>query len=261
MTNNADFKRELDNPLAALQRMGGRQDNPPLVESRQVRQVAIADLTLDERAQPRVAIRKNVITKYAQDMRNGDVFPPIDVFTDGKVIWVADGFHRTLAAKEAGMTSIAAEFHRGDLDDAILFSLRANERHGLRSTTADKRKSVMKALANPKQKDKSARAIAEACGVSHQTVLNIQKQLEADGSLSNFDSVRYMDRWGNETTMDTSGLKAADRRAAEYRRVLSKVARMARTELRRPETDDERAAVQKTLDELQTWIDQVKRTL
>ena len=68
---------------------------------------------------------------------------------DGTDYWLADGFHRFWAAKEAGLTEIYEEIHPGTLRDAILFSLSANSKHGLRRTNADKRKAVQTLLDDP----------------------------------------------------------------------------------------------------------------
>ena len=262
MTNTPGFKRELNDPLAALRGLGRRGDEPEQPPAGAAnRRVPIDQLTLDERAQPRVVIQGAIIAEYAEEMRNGAQFPPIDVFWDGETMWVADGFHRTLAAIEAGETTILARVHQGDLDDAILFSVGANSAHGLRRTNADKRRAVLVALRSPKQQDKSAREIARLCGVSHQTVLNIEKKLADDGTLSKFDSVRYVDRWGNETTMDTGGLKAADRRAQLMRQAVRRITGITQIHLPAASSEQEREAVREAIREARRHLDDLEAQL
>lgn len=53
-------------------------------------------------AQARAATSPEAIAEYADDMREGQRFPPIIVFLDGNTYWLADGFHRVAAAELAG---------------------------------------------------------------------------------------------------------------------------------------------------------------
>ena len=86
--------------------------------------------------------------------------------TDGKVHWLADGFHRTRAAQRAGIDVIACVVRKGTQRDAILYSAGANETHGKRRTNADKHQAVMTLLADAEWSKKSDRWIAEKCAVS-----------------------------------------------------------------------------------------------
>jgi len=52
-------------------------------------------IVLDERAQPRVTMDFGMVEEFAADMLRGDAFPPIDVFFDGEVYWLADWFRAT----------------------------------------------------------------------------------------------------------------------------------------------------------------------
>ena len=70
---------------------------------------------------------------------------PITVFRDGLALWVADGFHRTTGATQAGLTDIDAEVHPGDKRDAILYSCGAIK-HGKARTNEDKRRAVGRLL-------------------------------------------------------------------------------------------------------------------
>ena len=70
-------------------------------------------------------------------------FPAIVVFSDGQEYWLADGFHRVLAAREAGLEEIPAEVRSGGQRDALLFSISANSEHGFPRSNADKRNAVL----------------------------------------------------------------------------------------------------------------------
>ena len=65
-------------------------------------ELAIQKIQADGRAQPRVRIEQFIVDDYADAMQAGAEFPPVVVFHDGDVYWLADGFHRHLAAQQAG---------------------------------------------------------------------------------------------------------------------------------------------------------------
>lgn len=85
---------------------------------------------------------------YAEQLQNGAEFPPVTVFFDGVVYWLADGFHRYHSHRQAGRDTIGVDVHEGSLRDAILYSVGANSEHGLRRTNEDKRKAVETMLTN-----------------------------------------------------------------------------------------------------------------
>jgi len=125
-------------------------------------------IRLDGGTQPRVAIDAETVREYAERMKAGDHFPPVQVYFDSADHWLSDGFHRVKAAVEAGQTTIQAEVWEGTRDDAFWMSLGANRTHGLPRSHADKERAVKAALAaRPKLSD---RAIADHLGVSPSTV-------------------------------------------------------------------------------------------
>jgi len=99
--------------------------------------IKIADLDLS--LQTRAGTDVDTINNYAEAMADGASFPDVTVFTDGKHYWLADGFHRVMAAKQNGKTSIAADVRKGTEDDAVVFGGTANNKQGKRPTRADVR--------------------------------------------------------------------------------------------------------------------------
>src|SRR5262245_1269401 len=103
-------------------------------------------LIKDGGAQMRVEMRVETVNDYANDMLDGDKFPPVIVFYDGEVYWLADGFHRVGAARKIGRVAIAAEVRNGSARDAILYGIGSNAAHSLRRSQADKRRAVERLL-------------------------------------------------------------------------------------------------------------------
>lgn len=132
-------------------------------------------IRIDGGTQSRVEIDIDVVADYAEAVKAGIDFPPITAYHDGVDYWLADGFHRYHAHKQAGKVSIAAEVMTGTAREAILHSLGANGTHGLRRTNADKRKAVQTLLDDPEWTAWSDRKIAEACGVSQPFVSGLRK--------------------------------------------------------------------------------------
>ena len=135
----------------------------------------IADITIDDRCQPREQLDEAVVTDYAKAMTTGATFPPVTVFHDGTTSWLADGFHRLAAAKEAGLAMIGATIKVGSLRDAMLYAVGANSTHGLRRSNSDKRRAVEILLSDPEWASWSDREIARQCGVSHPFVARMRE--------------------------------------------------------------------------------------
>jgi hypothetical protein len=142
-----------------------------------LKNLPLAAIRLDGGTQPRVRIDEEIVREYAERMKAGDRFPPVQVCFDGTDHWLSDGFHRVKAAVEAGQTTIQAEVWEGTRDDAFWMSLAANKDHGLRRSNEDKARAVKAALAaKPRLSDS---AIAEHVGVSHTMVAKYRLELRA----------------------------------------------------------------------------------
>lgn len=126
-------------------------------------------IQFDSATQIRAEIDPQVVSDYAEAMRAGEKFPPLEVFegTDKggiKIYFLGDGWHRALAYQENGDVTVPAHIHEGGKAEAIAYALSANARHGLKRCTADKIKAVR--VAFERFAGMSDRAIAELCAVS-----------------------------------------------------------------------------------------------
>src|SRR5438067_1360425 len=99
-----------------------------------------------------------------------DALPPVTVFFDDTVYWVADGFHRvealrTLKQRRPDITHVPVDLRQGSKRDAILFACGANAKHGKPLAYSEKRSAVQRLLADEEWSQWSNRAIARHVGV------------------------------------------------------------------------------------------------
>jgi hypothetical protein len=139
----------------------------------------IDNIRIDGGTQMRAKMSDETVKGYADALKDGDIFPPVVVFFDGKDNWLADGFNRYFANKMIGRKEIDAEVKRGNVLDAKLYACGANATHGQPRTIADKRNAVLMVLSESACKDWSARQVAVHCAVTHTLVNSIKKSLEA----------------------------------------------------------------------------------
>lgn len=137
--------------------------------------VKIKDIRTDGGTQTREAINENVVAEYAEAYLDGDRFPQMEVFHDGVNYWLVDGFHRLFMYKRVGVKEVEVKVHKGKNRDAIQYALGVNDNHGLRRSTADKRKAVMIALNDIEWQELSDREIAKLCKVSNSFVTKLRE--------------------------------------------------------------------------------------
>lgn len=141
----------------------------------------IGQLCRDAGTQMREKIDLATVGRYADEMRRGVVYDPIEVVSNGKSNWPWDGFHRIEAALSVPVEEIECNVVDGTLQDAIRKAIGANVRHGLWRSKLTKRNAVMAALRDPEWSKWSTRVIAEHCGVSHVLVADVRKETTVSG--------------------------------------------------------------------------------
>lgn len=146
--------------------------------------IPLSQIKTTDKLQPRVQINYLVVDEYAEAMRNGIPFPPVEVVHDGMYYWMWDGFHRKEAlAKVDGINGISANVRDGTLEEAEWLALSANKTSGLHRTNEDKRRAVLLAFEHPNGKESSNSIIAEWCGVSHTFVNKLRSEVETVSTL------------------------------------------------------------------------------
>lgn len=136
----------------------------------------LTDIKLDGDLQSRVEISDEVVNDYSEALREGAIFPAVTIFYDGASYHLADGWQRYFAHKKAGLALIEADIIEGTRRDAILYSVGANAKHGLRRTNLDKRKAVLTLLDDFEWCELSDVAIAKHCCVTSMMVGKIRKE-------------------------------------------------------------------------------------
>ena len=171
--------------------------------------IKISKINIDGGTQPREDIDEEIVSEYADAMQEGDKFPPVILFNDGAKYWLADGFHRYHASKKIGYLEIEAEVKQGTKRDAILYSVSANSKHGLRRSNADKRKAVLTLLNDEEWSQWSDNEIAKNCEVSQPFVSKLRNSLIT--VISENGSRTYKDKHGNESKMDTTNIGKSEK--------------------------------------------------
>ena len=152
------------------------------VKGHPTHRVPLASLRSDGGTQVREKTDAETVERYAAAITEGAAFPPVVVFREGEVHWLADGFHRVAAHEAAGVADILAEVREGGHEEALWFALSANKRHGLPMKPEDKRRAVRLLLGVEKWRGMSNAAIAKELGVSDHTVAAVRKEERCAGS-------------------------------------------------------------------------------
>lgn len=143
-----------------------------------IQEIDIEQIEADPSIQSRAGMDRETVEEYAAKIRDGESFPPVDVFRDGAVYRIADGFHRHAAAVVAGKKRIVCNVHQGDRRAALLFSLGSNA--GLRRTNEDKRNAVAVMLRDSEWRSWSDREISRRCNVAYSFVGSMRRSVSGE---------------------------------------------------------------------------------
>ena len=165
--------------------------------------IELSKIRIDGGTQPRAELNQATVDEYAEAIKTGAQLPPVTLFYDGAHYWLADGFHRYFGAKAAGRTTIHEDITPGTLRDAILYSLSANSKHGLRRSNADKRRAVQTLLDDPEWSKWSSNEIAKRCAVGDHLVAEMRKPSLRENEVT---ERTFTTKHGTTTTMNTANV-------------------------------------------------------
>ena len=151
-----------------------------------VRTILLDHLTRDPGLQMRATVNVYHVEDLAQVIRDcqerGEEIPdrmmPV-VFSDGQRNWLADGNHTYEAHIAVGLRKMRCLVKKGGYREAFLYALGANEEHGLRRTSADKRRAILAALRDEGLADLSNSEIGRICRVRPNLVSDVRREFEA----------------------------------------------------------------------------------
>ena len=174
-----------------------------------MKKLNLLNIRTDGGTQPRLELDQNLVKEYAEVMREGVVFPPVEVFHDGSEYWLVDGFHRYFGYKANGLTSIEAIVHTGTLREAQFYAWKANNKHGNRLKAEDIRAIIRIMFADEEYSKWSNNHIAKELNVSSMTVGRVRIAMQEEAKKPAQTTVTYVDKHGNTTTMNTDKKKKA----------------------------------------------------
>jgi ParB-like chromosome segregation protein Spo0J len=116
----------------------------------------------------------------AELARTYDVLPPILV--NQRNMRIIDGMHRLKAAILRGQETIEVEYFDGDTDDAFLWGVQANVKHGLPLSRADRQAAAARIIAS--HPNMSDRAIADSAGLAAKSVAAIRRRVAGSSTHS-----------------------------------------------------------------------------
>jgi hypothetical protein len=170
------------------------------------------------------ALNPSTVHQYSALMREQVEFPPIRLWFDGEVYWVADGFHRLEATKAIGITVIKASIFKGTIEDAIWDSFSANSRHGLKRTATEIRAILARTFQHTHSKNLSNVEIGRHLGVPEATVRRWRHRLS---SSNDDDGSRVVHRNGTTYTLHPKHTRTPPIvKAKPYRQLRSELAEM-----------------------------------
>lgn len=149
-----------------------------MVNHMNLKRINLDQIDIYAGTQTRVETNDEAVSGYAEAMKQGAEFPPILLFFDGSRHYLADGFHRFLAAKRIEERDIPAEVREGSRTDALVEALGANATNGLYRTNADKRHAAEIAL--EEWPGHSNAYLADVCKVSIELVRRVRKSMGLD---------------------------------------------------------------------------------
>lgn len=164
--------------------------------------VRIRDITVNPEIQlTSRGIDSNTVASYVEAMTNGDVFPPVVVYSENGTLWLSAGFHRIDAARFLGLTEIEAEVRQGTKEDAMIHAATDNKEQGRPMSQAQKREAGERLL---DLTDWSNAEIARRLAVNEKSVRRWRNELSS--AFAEDNQVRTVTRGGATYQMNIENI-------------------------------------------------------
>ncbi|MBF6596329.1 MAG: ParB-like nuclease domain-containing protein [Thermaceae bacterium] len=186
-------------------------------EETQSKQLRLESIRIDGGTQMRPEILEVYVDELVDSIEENHELPPLEVFFDGEVYWLSDGFHRLAAYRKMCAPEVKAVVFEGTLEQAIMRAAQVNAHHGLRRSDETLKNAVLSVLKiHPEW---SNRQVASHVHTSHTTVA---KHRPSGKGFPDANAVRQVTRNGTTYPQNTSGIASSNqkRTKAEEKAIL-----------------------------------------
>lgn len=163
-------QRKADLTLDQLRGMSARNETAELTAEEWL---PLDSIVADDRIQVRVGgLNQAKVESYAEALKAGAEFPAVELFREGDILYLSDGFHRFAAHLLAKKEYILGVVRPGGFEEAYINAEAANLANGLELTMADKKNIFIRRMDRGAwdESDESLRSIAKAFGVNASTI-------------------------------------------------------------------------------------------
>jgi hypothetical protein len=195
------FLSETDNRYLLLRRLNVDENPDPLLRPATRKLIALAKIQRDRSTQGRVKMDADRVEDLAVVLENGGEFKDdVEVYDDGWVYWLADGFHPCDAYEKVEREKVWALVREGTHWHAMIHASGANSDHGLPRSREDVQKSIQNLLEDATAGKWSGHTISKIVRCDNKTVEAVREKL---GLVR--DKVTRVDKHGNTGEMDVTG--------------------------------------------------------
>lgn len=197
-----------------------------------VEQLEIRKVRTDGGTQMRAGISPDTVSEYAEHIMDGAEFPAVVVFHDGDNYWLADGFHRVNAYKQAGLSVVPVDIRSGDRADAVKFALKANAANGMPRTRDDMRRGYEVICANELCDKADTKSVKELLGCSSRWAQELTRDARQEAKSHRDQKIASLSKEGKSQReiADEVGVDAATVNRSVAKKNTSEMQQKAETE-------------------------------
>lgn len=172
----------------------------------------LSEIRIDGDTQVRAELNQERVKEYADQMKDGIIFDPMEVTFDGSAYWLTSGFHRYFAYKTNGALESECIVNNGSLRQAQWDGFGSNRGNGEPLNKDDLKLATTRIFKDEEWSQLSNREIAKQLGKSAMTIGRYRTAWEeankGDSEEETRAEVKYTNKHGQTATMDVSKSKA-----------------------------------------------------